>query len=378
MAYKHAGTPAGGYSLGIEEEYFLADAHTFEVPADAPKGLFNELRAMAGGQAGRELLQAQMEVRTAPSASCAESRAQLRSLRWVSAEATEKQGLVILASGTHPMARWREVSLTPSERYLKVMESLRMIGRRDMVCGMHVHVELPDPHRRVDVMTRMIPYLPLFIALSASSPFWQGHETGLMSYRLASYDELPRSGIPDLFESVRDYENYVTALVASGSIEDASYIWWAIRPSHNYPTLELRAPDVCTRLDDAIALACLYRALARHLFRTPGRNRGLKVADRAIAVENKWSAQRYGIRATLAARDGPRTVAEFLNEVIAMTAEDAAALGCAGEIEHCRSIISAGTSAEAQLSEYWRRKHESSEAALKAAAEWIARHTLAC
>ncbi len=222
---------AGAYGFGIEEEYFLADANSFEAPSETPKVLFGELKEKTGGRGGRESLQAQMEVSTAPSASTADARAELRSLRKTSAEAARNHGLAILACGTHPLAKWSEVSPSRSERYFKVMHSLRLIGRRNMLCGMHVHVELPDPGRRVDVMTRLIPYLPLFVALSASSPFWQGHATGLMSYRLAAYDELPRSGIPELFADEDDYQRYVAALVEAGAIDDASFIWWKVRPS---------------------------------------------------------------------------------------------------------------------------------------------------
>ena len=132
---------------------------------------------------------------------------------------------------------------SPKDRYTQVMDDLQMIGQRNMLCGMHVHVELPEPRRRVDVMSRMLPYVPLFIALSASSPFWQGRTTGLKGYRLAAYDELPRTGLPELFRTEADYDTYVDAMVRSGAIKDSSHLWWAVRPSLNYPTLELRAPD---------------------------------------------------------------------------------------------------------------------------------------
>ncbi len=378
MAFRKAHPPEGAYSFGIEEEYFLADANSFEVPGEVPEALFGRLDEKTNGRASRESLQAQLEVSTAPSTSLAAARKELCSLRLASARAASEHGLVILASGTHPLARWREISPTQSERYFKVMDSLRIIGRRNMLCGMHVHVELPDPHRRVEVMTQLIPYLPLFVALSASSPFWQGEETGLFAYRPAAYDELPRSGIPEAFCDEKDYQNYVGALVEAGAIEDASFIWWMVRPSLKYPTLELRAPDVCTRLDDAIALACLYRALVRHFFNTPAKSKGRGAADRAIAVENKWSAQRYGLGAIFAARSGLQNVEALLDEVIAMTAEDAAALGCTNEIEYCRAIISGGTSADAQLKLFQERKHEGNVAALKAVSSWIAQRTLAC
>ena len=148
------------------------------------------------------------------------------------------------------------------------MDDLQMIGQRNMLCGLHVHIELPDPDDRVDVMMRMLPYLPLFVALSTSSPFWYSRPTGLKDYRLAAYDELPRTGVPELFRNKDDFEAYVGALVKAGVMKDASYVWWSIRPSLKHPTLELRAPDVPTLLDDTIAIAALWRSLARHLVYT--------------------------------------------------------------------------------------------------------------
>jgi carboxylate-amine ligase len=141
------------------------------------------------------------------------------------------------------------------------MDDLQLIGLRDLLCGMHVHVQLPDGEDRVDVMTRMLPYLPLFVALSTSSPFWTSHCTGLKSYRLAAYDELPRTGVPELFRKTEEFEAYIEALTKAGAIENSSYIWWAIRPSLKHPTLELRAPDSCTFVDDSVAIAALYRSL---------------------------------------------------------------------------------------------------------------------
>src|SRR5215470_17449408 len=188
------------------------------------------------------------------------------------------------------------------------MSEIQMIGLRDMLCGMPVHVELPDPARRVEVMYRALPFLPLLLALSTSSPFWQGRRTGLLGYRLAAYDELPRSGLPELFRTNAEYDAYVAAMVRSAAMPDSSYLWWAIRPSHSYPTLELRAPDCCTHLDDAIALAALYRALARYLYTHPQHNFELDVVDRSIAVENKWRAQRYGAQGTFVTRSGAISV----------------------------------------------------------------------
>ncbi len=263
------------------------------------------------------------------------------------------------------------------QRYDTVMHDLQMIGRRDLLCGLHVHVELPEADVRVDVMYRMLPYLPLFLALSTSSPFWQSQQTGLMGYRLAAYDELPRTGVPELFRTREEFDAYVAALVRSGVIEDSSFIWWAIRPSLANPTLELRAPDSCTLVEDAIAIAALYRTIARHLFVNRWRNADLNAVQRAITVENKWQAQRRGVHATFVSEDGAVTVAQMLDRVIEDTAADAAEFGCKAELERCRAIAASGTSADAQLAIFASQiEIGSRDAALRAVIDWIAAATL--
>src|SRR5438045_1356618 len=286
------------YRFGIEEEYFLVDAETKATAPAMPAEFLAQAKAATGGRAMSEMLQSQIEVATAPHADVRAARAELRHLRRTLAGVAAQHGLAILAAGTHPTATWAAQRPTTAERYDAIMDDLQMIGRRDMFCGLHVHVELPNPDARVDTMVRMLPYLPLFVALATSSPFWQSRPTGLKGYRLAANDELPRSGIPELFRTMAEYEEYVAALVRAGVVEDSSYVWWAIRPSRSNPTLELRAPDCCTRVDDSIAIAALYRALARHLTRTPALNAGLSAVGRALAIENKWRAQRYGISGT--------------------------------------------------------------------------------
>jgi carboxylate-amine ligase len=297
-------------------------------------------------------------------------------LRLNAAAAAAQNDLAILACGTHPLAFWRGAAQSPKDRYDKVMSDLQMIGQRNILCGMHVHVEFPDAGRRMDVMTRMLPYLPLFIAISASSPFWQRHATGLKAYRLAAYDELPRTGLPELFRSQAEYNGYVDAMVLSGAIQDASHLWWAIRPSLKYPTLELRAPDCCTRLDDTIAIAALYRVLARFLYGHREHNAEIDVVDRAIAVENKWRAQRYGAQGSFVTRSGAVTVGEMLDRVLDLTETDAEALGCTREVQHCRSIVLEGTSADAQLRIFTENQHEGAEIALHRVAQWIRDATL--
>lgn len=341
--------PDAEFTFGIEEEYFLADARTFETPEFTPDGLFEAAGLATGGQSTREFIQAQVEVATNVHASFRDARAELAFLRQEVGRVAAEYGLAIMACGTHPTAMWSRMQPTAKARYVDMMDDLQMIGRRDLVCGMHVHVQLPDASRRVEVMRRMTPFLPLFLALSASSPFWHGRDTGLKAYRLAAYDELPRSGIPDLFESEQAYADYVDALVRGGAIGDGSYIWWMVRPSARRPTLELRACDCCTRIEDAIALAALYRALARRLTLDPEINADLTSVDRALAVENKWRAQRFGVQGTFVTRSGAVAVGDLVDDVLALVAMDAIALDCVDEVEHCRLIARDGTAADGQI-----------------------------
>jgi carboxylate-amine ligase len=321
-------TKTDAYSFGIEEEYFLIDAQTKHVARAMPEGFLAAAKAATNDQVMGEFLQSQIEARTLPHHDVRTARAELRHLRQTVAKIAADHGLAILAAGTHPTADWGRSQQSEGDRYDAVMDDLQMIGRRNMLCGLHVHVELPDPDDRVDVMTRMLPYLPLFIALATSSPFWRSRPTGLKGYRLAAYDELPRTGVPELFRSKEEFDAYVSALVQAGVMEDSSYVWWSMRPSLKHPTLELRAPDCPTLVDDSIAIASLYRALARRLTRNPEINRGIDAVGRAIVVENKWRAQRYGVRGTLVGDRGALSVADFVEQVLEETAADAEALGC--------------------------------------------------
>jgi carboxylate-amine ligase len=367
------------YSFGIEEEYFLVDVQTKSVARSMHEGFLKAAKEATGGRVTGEFLQSQIEVQTPPYVDMASAREDLRQLRQTVAEVAAQHGLAILAAGTHPTANWTRSRQTEGERYDTVMDDLQMIGQRNMLCGLHVHVELPNANERVDVMTRMLPYLPLFVALATSSPFWQSRETGLMGYRLAAYDELPRTGVPELFRSEEEFDAYIEALVKAGVIENSSYIWWAIRPSLKHPTLELRAPDCCTRVEDTIALAALWRTLARRLYRNPWINWDMNAVSRAIVVENKWRAQRYGIHGTFVNIDGNGAtgVAEMIDQLIDEITPDAESLGCLPEVKHCRAIVDAGTSADAQLAIFKDKEGSAPpDVALRAVTDWIAEATL--
>lgn len=365
--------------FGIEEEYFLSDAQTRGAVRNVSPKFIAAARAAFPGEVQREMLQSQIEVATPICRSMDEARLALSTLRAGLAETGREHGLLVLAAGTHPSANWTRQRVTASSRYDKLMRDLQMLGSRNQVCGMHVHVEVPDEDESINLMVRIMPFLPLILALSTSSPFWQGQRTGLMAYRMAAYRELPRTGLPELFSSADEYRTYVDTMVASGAIADSSFLWWAVRPSRQHPTLELRIADSCTRLEDTLAVAAFYRCLVRHLQRHPGLNANLTAASRAIVAENLWRAQRYGVHGGLICEESRRMrpVIEWLDEVLAEIEPDAIALGCLGELEECRRIVQEGTSADMQLAIYEEARTRSGNhgLGLNAVVDWLARET---
>jgi carboxylate-amine ligase len=276
-------------------------------------------------------------------------------LRTGLAKAGNEFGLSILASGTHPTAEWPEQLQTEKERYDQVVSELQLLAFRNLVCGLHVHVGLADNEARIDVMRRSIPFLPILLALSCSSPFWRGMDSGFASYRLTSYEELPRTGLPPLLDSWGEYESYAEVLRRAGIIENPSYIWWAIRPSYKYPTLELRIADACTRLEDSLTIAALFQALVRALSFDRTINAGLTSPERALAKENKWRAQRYGLAAHLVDPFGEHAsvpAATVARRLVELVRPHANALGTATELAGVERIIASGTSADRQMAIY--------------------------
>jgi glutamate---cysteine ligase / carboxylate-amine ligase len=369
------------YTFGMEEEYFLFDAKTRHAVRRANKRFLARAQKQLGSHVMTEMLQSQLEVATPPCATMDEARGHLRNYRQTLGQIAAEHQLGLAAIGTFPLAFWPEQMVTRKARYGAIMDDLQMIGYRNMLCGMHVHVAVPDVDTRINLIMRLTPYLPLLLALSTSSPFWQGHLTGLVGYRLAAYDELPRTGLPELFRTNEDYREFVSALSWAKIIPDASYIWWALRPSLNNPTIELRVADSCTRLEDAIAIAALFRCLVRALDRDRALNAGFDRVGRAITQENKWHAQRYGIAATFIEpfSRSPLTLAQWLDQVLDFIAEDVEALGCAGEIRSVHAIAAHGTSADRQVEIFGKARSAGRRrlTALRDVIDWAATETQA-
>ncbi|GJD38225.1 MULTISPECIES: carboxylate-amine ligase [Methylobacterium] len=341
---------AHSYRFGIEEEYFLADAETRGTPRRSVKPFHTEASERLP-EIGREMLQCQVEVCTPPSTEFSEAREILGRQRDALGRLAKEHELLLFAAGTHPVSDWARQLPTKGERYRGILRDVGMAGRRSLICGMHVHVEVPDPQARVDLMNRLLPFQPLLFALSASSPFWQGKPTGLTAYRLSAFGELPRTGLPQLFSDPDAYERYVRIMTRAGSIQDASFLWWSLRPSIKFPTLELRVADSCTRLEDALTVAALFRCLVRCVVRRPDLNADLDGVSRALAEENLWRAQRSGTEAEIIdeASEDALPFADALDAMLALIDADADALGCGEEVERARTIVREGTSADRQI-----------------------------
>ncbi|MBB5209757.1 carboxylate-amine ligase [Chiayiivirga flava] len=346
--------PRPAYTFGIEEEFFLVSPRTRQAVSRGSGALIEACRARLGDCIEAEMLGPQLEIASPVFEDADTALATLRRLRRDIAALAQPHGIAIVAAGTHPLSAWQRQRTTRKPRYQQLVRDFRLIGRRNLVCGMHVHVEVPARHDRVVLMNRLLPWLPLFLALSTSSPFWARRNTGLMSYRQAAYDEFPRTGIPDFFADQADYDAFVATLVRAGAMEDASHVWWAIRPALRYPTLELRIADCCTAVEDGVALATLYRCLVHCLVRRPSLGKARGTATRRIVDENRWRAKRDGIEAEFIVegeRDpvSLRTVLARLRETIA---PDAAALGCDAALRQLDVILTRGTSAQRQLAVY--------------------------
>jgi carboxylate-amine ligase len=339
------------FTIGVEEEYLLVDRASRDLASDPPPGMLSECQALVQGQVSPEFLRAQIEVGTTVCQTLGEARGQLAHLRRNVADVAARYDLAPIAASSHPFADWSRQKTTDRERYRLLARDIQAPARRLVICGMHVHVGLADPDMRIDLMGQMTYFLPHLLALSTSSPFWGGEDTGLKSYRIAVFDEMPRTGLPELFESWGEFERHLKVMVNAGLIEDGTKLWWDLRPSVRFPTLEMRISDVCTRLDDAMSIAALYRCLLRMLWRLKRANQRWRRYAALLVNENRWRAQRYGFDEGLVDFGKGRIVpyAELLDELIELVHEDAQVFGCEAEVAAARDILKRGTSAHRQL-----------------------------
>ena len=342
------------FTIGIEEEYLLVDRETRDLVVEAPDSLMSECEKRLEGRVSPEFLQSQIEVGTSKCASLKDAALEIVHLRKTVAEVAADHGLAPIAASTHPFAAWSKQRHTPKARYDVLAREMQAVARRLLICGMHVHVGLDDDELRIDLMGQVSYFLPHLLVLTTSSSFWRGENTGLKSYRLAVFDELPRTGLPEIFDSYGEYERHIKIMIAAGLIEDATKLWWDVRLSVRFPTLEMRIADVCTRYEDGITVAALYLCILRMLYRLKRSNQRWRRYSNILIQENRWRAQRYGFDEGLVDFGLGKVVdyGDLLEELIELTWDDAEHFDCVAEMRHAREILKRGTSAHRQIAVY--------------------------
>ena len=341
------------FTLGIEEEFQIVDPQTRELKSHVSE-MLDEGRLLLGEKIKPEMIQSMIEVGTGVCANVHEAREDISKLRCIISSLARKKGLEIVAASTHPFSHWGDQKIFDDSRYEFIVEELQMVARSLLIFGLHVHVGIKDPERRIQIMNAARYFLPHVLALTTSSPFWLGHNTGLKSYRSEVFKKFPRTDIPDHFDSYASYERYVNLLISMNCIDNAKKIYWDLRPHPFFPTLEFRVCDIPTRVDDTVAIAALFQAICAKLHKLIDQNLGFREYRRMYIQENKWRAVRWGLQGKLLdlgkqkevpAVDLVRELLDFVDEVV----DD---LGSRREIEHINTIIERGTSADEQLRVY--------------------------
>ena len=352
--YSHGVISEPSWTMGIEEEYLLVERQSGALVQSQPPGLMERVAELRHGLVSPELFSSQIEIGTGVCDDVKHLRADIGLLRIAVTEAAAEYGLAPIAASTHPFAQWEQQQISDKERYQALERDLQHVTRQMIISGLHVHTGIEDPELRIDLMNQISYFLPHLLALSTSSPFWQAHDTGLKSYRMCVFGALPRTGLPEKFDSWTEFKRHVDVLVRAGVIEDSTKVWWDIRPSERYPTLEMRVTDLPTRMEDTIAIAATYVCLLRMLWRLKVANQRWRGYANFLIAENLWRAQRYGVEGRLIDL-GKGVLVPFedlVEEIIELVRPDAEVLGCVTEVEHIRTICARGTSADRQLTVY--------------------------
>ena len=367
-------------TIGVEEEFFLIDPETRDLLPDPDRGIFEDCERNRGPhKVVAEFLRSQIETTTRICASVAEVRSALNKTRRLVIDGAARHGAAVLASSTHPFAAWTSQVVTAGKRYEQFAMTYQQAVRTLLVGGMHIHAGFGDLNSRVRVMTAMRRHLPLLHALSASSPFSSGRETGFKSYRLTLFGSLPRTGLPGPLRSWADFDGLVADYRRMEFIQDSSELWWHIRPSRSFPTVELRICDICHTIDDAMCVVALYACLVRQLLRLDMEGELPAEPPSELIEENCWLAQRYGVLAFLGNTGGVgrMDIEEYATSLVESLAEDAQALGCGAELDHALELVRNGAGADRQIDHYRLRRLEgdSEEEALRAVVDLVVEET---
>jgi carboxylate-amine ligase len=338
------------FTIGVEEEFQIVDPATGELRSHVSE-LVQATSSGLGDQVKPELHQSIVEIGTKICGDVPELDSDLRRTRSELVRAAQRVGLQVSAAGTHPFSNWTEQVITPGDRYKNIVEELQQLARSLLIFGMHVHVAVPDRTTMIDLMNMARYFLPHVLALSTSSPFWMGRDTGLKSFRTTVFRRFPRTGIPDHFNSWSEYEDYINLLVKLHCIDNAKKIWWDVRPHPTFGTLEFRICDVVTRVDEAVAIAALIQAIVVKLHRLYTKNMGFRMYPRALIEENKWRAARWGMEGKLIdfGKQAEVPMRDLAIELLVFTDDVVDDLGSRAALEPIHCILREGTSAERQL-----------------------------
>jgi glutamate---cysteine ligase / carboxylate-amine ligase len=346
------------FTLGIEEEFAIIDPETRELRSHIQE-ILEGGKVTLKEQIKPEMHQSVVELGTEICQSIVDARTHVIELRSRLAELAGRSGLRIASVGTHPFSHWRDQLITQGERYQEIVKDMQQLARANLIFGLHVHVGIPDRQSAIHVMNQARYFLPHIYALSANSPFWVGQDTGLKGYRLKVFERFPRTGIPDAFESLSEYEDYCKLLVKTGCVDNAKKIWWDIRLHPFFETLEVRVCDAQSRVDDTLAIAALIQAVISKLYKLLRQNISFRVYRRRLLDENRWRASRYGIDGKLIdfGRETEVEARSLLNELLEFVSTEVNELDTQKEMAHIERIMSEGTGADRQLAA-WERTHD--------------------
>ena len=338
------------YTLGIEEEFQIVDPQTRELRSHVSE-MLEEGKMLLGEKIKPEMIQSMIEVGTGICHNIQEARTDITNLRSIVSSLARKQGLEVVAASTHPISQWREQKIYDDPHYTLLIEELQMVARSLLIFGLHVHVGITDRERQIHIMNAARYFLPHVLALTTSSPFWLGINTGLKSYRSEVFKKFPRTDIPDHFDSYASFQRYIKLLLDTNCISNPRKIWWDVRPHPIFETLEFRVCDIPTRVDDTIAIAALFQAIVAKLDRLIEKNLGFRLYRRALIQENKWRAVRWGLEGKMIdfGKSKEVPVRDLILELLDFVDDVLDDLGSRKEVEHIHTILERGTSADEQL-----------------------------
>ncbi len=342
------------FTLGIEEEYQTIDPETRDLRSHIQVELLEKGKKILQEKVKAELHQSVVEVGTGVCKNIKQAKAEVKALRRDIIRLARENGLCVASVATHPFSDWRVQEIYPDDRYKNIVEDMQLVARANLIFGLHVHVGVEDRETAIHMMNHARYFLPHILALSTNSPFWLGMNTGLKSYRCKVFDKFPRTNIPDYFPSWGEYENFIKLLIKTNCIDNAKKIWWDIRPHPFFNTIEFRVCDIPMRADETIALAALIQATVAKLYKLYEANQGFRLYRRALIMENKWRASRYGLDGKLIdfgkqievpTRDLVREYLHFIDDVVDE-------LNSREEINYIHTILERGTGADRQLQVY--------------------------